>query len=221
MQILRYWFKILNSHEGRLMKHVYYEMYRKCEMENDVKNWSWQIRNMLFSYGFGHVWVNQGVGDEQAFYKCFYQRLKDNYQQSCMEKVNGSSKCILYRNLIDMYKVPFYIESVQDMKYRQAITNLRTCNHRLHSETGRWSTPVPFGERICSSCNVLEDEYHFVLICSKYIELRSKYIPKYYFRRPSMEKFISLLTCKKKKQMCNLGICFYIKHLKKCEICIT
>ena len=210
MQILKYWFKIVSMHDGRLVKHVYFEMYRKCETGNDVKNWSWHIKNMLFSYGFGHVWVNQGVGDEQAFYKCFYQRLMDTYQQSCMERLNGSSKCILYRNILEMYKVPFYIENIQDIRYRQAITKIRTCNHRLHSETGRWSRPpVPFGQRLCLTCNVLEDEYHFVLICDKYTDLRSKYIKKYYYRRPSMQKFISLITSQNKKQLYNLGIYLY------------
>ena len=210
LQILRYWFKILKSPDDRLIKHVYAGMCRRCENGNDDKNWSWHVKNLLFTYGFGHVWVNQGVGDEQAFYKCFLQRQKDMYQQSFTEKVNGYSKTRLYRHIYEIYQIPFYIECVYNIRYRQAITKLRTCNHRLYSETGRWRRPpVPFDERICSLCDVLEDEYHFVLICGKFTTLRRKYIQKYYYTRPSMEKFVSLLNSKKKRQIHNLGIFLY------------
>jgi hypothetical protein len=33
--------------------------------------------------------------------------------------------------------------------------------------------------------NVVENEYHFILQCEKYIDVRRKYIQKYYWQRPS------------------------------------
>ena len=45
---------------------------------------------------------------------------------------------------------------------------------------------VPIHERKCSFCNSFEDEYHFVLQCSAYSELRKKYISKYFWNRPNM-----------------------------------
>ena len=48
--------------------------------------------------------------------------------------------------------------------------------------------------RKCSLCNVLEDEFHFVLECNMLTELRKKYISRYYWNRPSMHKFISLIN---------------------------
>ena len=43
-------------------------------------------------------------------------------------------------------------------------------------------------------CNILEDEYHFVLQCSAYSELRKKYISKYFLKRPNMFKFVELIN---------------------------
>ena len=42
------------------------------------------------------------------------------------------------------------------------------------------------------SC-VIEDEHYFVLECQRYIETKKKYIPKYYWQRSSMGKFIKLI----------------------------
>ena len=40
----------------------------------------------------------------------------------------------------------------------------------------------------------MEDEYHFVLECSSYNELRKQYIPPFYRKHPSMQKIIQLLS---------------------------
>ena len=47
-------------------------------------------------------------------------------------------------------------------------------------------------ERKCFYCNCLEDEYHFILECPLYTEIRSKYIKKYYWKKPCIPKFIEL-----------------------------
>ena len=65
---------------------------------------------------------------------------------------------------------------------------------------------TPLNERTCVICNLLEDEYHLVLECNMYKELRKQNIAKYYWIRPNMMKFIELLTSdRKKKQYATLG----------------
>ena len=71
------------------------------------------------------------------------------------------------------------------------------------------------GERVCKKCilNELEDEFHFILVCPLYKDLRSLYIKRYYYNRPSMFKLVQLLSIKNKKALCNLSK-FIIKALK-------
>uniref|UniRef100_A0A8W8ICF1 Uncharacterized protein n=1 Tax=Magallana gigas TaxID=29159 RepID=A0A8W8ICF1_MAGGI len=58
----------------------------------------------------------------------------------------------------------------------------------------------------CDFCrSEFEDEYHFVLICPRYQQLRAKYIKKYYWKKPSMYKFIQLLCVNNVRELCNLG----------------
>jgi hypothetical protein len=42
--------------------------------------------------------------------------------------------------------------------------------------------------------NNLEDEFHFVLVCKQYSQLRRKYLSNYYVNNPSMDKFIQLMS---------------------------
>ena len=60
------------------------------------------------------------------------------------------------------------------------MTKLRTSPHRLGIEVGRWARPnrIPVDERKCITCNKLEVEFHFLLECSLYNDLRNQYIKK-------------------------------------------
>ena len=49
-------------------------------------------------------------------------------------------------------------------------------SHHLEIESGRWAQPnsIPEDNRKCQVCNIIEDEYPFVLECSMLIDLRKK-----------------------------------------------
>ena len=53
---------------------------------------------------------------------------------------------------------------------------------------------------------VFYDEYHFVLECTLYAEIRKVYISKYFWNRPNMYKFIELLCTDSKKMIKKLSM---------------
>ena len=61
-------------------------------------------------------------------------------------------------------------------------------------------------ERRCTSCHSLKDEFHFVLECSRYNDLRAIYIPNYYRRRSNMFKLVELFKFENKKTQINLSL---------------
>jgi len=81
-------------------------------------------------------------------------------------------------------------------KFRVSMSCLRFLTHRLSLDTGRWTKPnlIPVNERICLTCNVLEDEYHFVLECPLYNDLWNDNILIYYRRRLNMQTFIKVIA---------------------------
>ena len=82
-------------------------------------------------------------------------------------------------------------------------------------EAGRWNRPVrtPYDDRKCTFCNLLEDEYHFVLECTMYVTIRKKHISRYYWNHSSMFKFIALINNTNENIAKNLGM--YVFHAFK------
>ena len=163
---------------------------------------------MLFNFGFGEVWLNQGVGDEKLFLAAFKQRIGDTYLQTWNQKINSNRKSILYKEFQITFSPCVYLRHVKNIKHRIALTHFRTRNNRLFVETGSWgSQTVPYEERHCAHCNSrdIEDEYHFLLICTLYSELRNRYIPKYYRCRPSVYKFVQLMQTEYSPLLCKIG----------------
>ena len=75
-------------------------------------------------------------------------------------------------------------------------------------ETGRYgSQRMDYNPRICYQCNKdeVEDEFHFILICPAYSDIRNQYIRPYYRNRPSMYTLDQLLKLSNKIILKNLA----------------
>ena len=119
---------------------------------------------------------------------------------------------MFYRSFATFQFQP-YLDKVNVSKYLNAlhVSKLRMSSHRLEVKAGRWVKPnrIPLIERKgCFFCDVLEDEYHFVLECPAYKELRKTYISKYFWKRPNMFKFIELINSSNTR--CIRSLCTFI-----------
>ena len=87
------------------------------------------------------------------------------------------------------------------------MSKLRMSSHRLEIGAGRWHKPQKssLSNRKCNLCNDLKDEFHFILECVSYDDLRKKYIKKYFWKRPNILKFIELLTSSNRTIIQNLA----------------
>ena len=119
------------------------------------------------------------------------------------------SSMIMYRELNPNFDRAAYLTILHNTKLRNALSKLRLSSRRLAVETGR-HTGVERQNRKCIFCvtDDLEDEYHSVLICPRYNNLRTLLIRQYYYRNPSMLKFIQLLNTSGKV----LKLALYISH---------
>ena len=67
-----------------------------------------------------------------------------------------------------------YLDSISDIRYRTALTRLRTSSHTLEIERGRYTVPrTPICDRLCINCNDVKDEIHFLVYCKLYEESRN------------------------------------------------
>ena len=126
--------------------------------------------------------------------------------QDWHSRLENSTRARFYLN-IENFQYQKYLDILTVQKYRISLSRLRLSSHRLEIEMGRWAKPnkVPLDSRKCKICNVVEDEFHFILECILFKDLRKRYINKYYWERPNMPKFIELFTTENSKVLTNLG----------------
>ena len=164
------------------------------------------------TFGFYDVWLGQGVGNYDGFMSALKQRLTDNFVQNWHSSLEDLSRAVSYRSIASFHFQP-YLEHINVYKFSPALSKLRVSSHRFEIQAGRWIRPhsIPVNDRKCVTCQVLEDEYHFVLECRTYTELRRKYIPKYYWQRPRtcMFKFVELLDTSNTRYLKNVGAFVY------------
>ena len=81
---------------------------------------------------------------------------------------------------------------------RVSLTRLRLSSHSFYVERGRWgSNKVVFEERKCRLCDVIEDEYHCLIECPRFVNERKGCLPMFLKNRPNMYKFVSFLKSDK------------------------
>ena len=87
-----------------------------------------------------------------------------------------------------------YVNCITVNKFRRSMASFRCSSHHLAIETGRHSG-IARELRFCLFCkNIVEDEYHFVIKCPLYKDLREVYIPPKYYTIPSLHKFYLLIA---------------------------
>ena len=103
-----------------------------------------------------------------------------------------------YCKIKTVFKFEDYLIDISSNELRKNLTCLRLSSHKLAIETGRYSG-IERQNRICEHCNnnFVESEYHFLLICPKYYELRLKYLPRVAW--PTINKYINMMTTKNSK----------------------
>jgi hypothetical protein len=111
-----------------------------------------------------------------------------------------------YQYMADRFGLQYYLSKSQSEIYTKIITRFRLSSHNLSIESGRYKNELR-SNRIYTLC---KDEFHFILKCRKYQEIRHLCIKKYYFGRPSVFKLIQLSSVHNVKELRNLGIFLFL-----------
>ena len=137
--------------------------------------------------------------------------------QSVDAIIDVSPKCILYKHLTGSWSLQVYLRKPGIPEtYRKCITKLRLSAHKLAIESGRYSRTMR-SDRLCTVCDLhdIEDEFHFVLVCPKYKDIRATFIPSIYFRQPNMYKFVQFINTTSQKKLSNLGKYLFMANKKR------
>ena len=168
-------------------------------------NWVHSVKKLLCSCGFGDVWYSQGVDDPAGFSKAFKTRLMDMFRQEWSYRLTESSRALFFREIKTDHVFSNFLDVINVKSHRIALTRLIASSHCLRVETDRWLRPKPGREqRLCTSCNKIGDEYHLLLECQLFVDIK-KILPRYFWVRSSMQKRAQLLNSTNKKTLRNLA----------------
>jgi len=89
-----FWLKLLELPPSRIPRQAYCMLYN-FDMLGRF-NWASEIKRILFSYGFGYVWLAQEVGNREIFISEFVLRVSDVCRQQWKSNVNEKPKLRVY-----------------------------------------------------------------------------------------------------------------------------
>ena len=105
--------------------------------------------------------------------------MKKHYLKTWNSKLKNSTKLDLYDSIKENYEIEDYLTSIRNFEQRRYFTKMRTSNHKLAIETGRYIRQK-IEDRLCVFCNQnqVETEEHMLLKCSLYSNLRKELFSK-------------------------------------------
>ena len=221
LRIVKYWFKILNSNENSYLRKMYNELLLLSESAPEQVTWVTLFRDMICQNGFGYIWFQQYVENENNFLRIFEKRLKDIFLQNWNIEKDNTSDFRLFKRIKQSFVFEKYL-NISNKTFRIAITKVRLSSHLFFIERGRWRKPkVNAIDRKCNLCNTLEDEYHCLIECPRFAKERKHCLPENLIKRPSMYEFVNLMKCNDTIFHNKLGLlCYKVMKMYKSHILV-
>lgn len=109
-RIFKFWFKALQS-ENCIIRSCYDKMLEECEHKwKNLSNWVSNIKDKLFKK---LVQATSGLTKTIYVTKGMFLRIKQRIIETLMQNffadINSSSRCMLYRNIIDYFSLQYYL----------------------------------------------------------------------------------------------------------------
>ena len=100
-------------------------------------------------------------------------RTRDTYIPQWREGMRLCSSLYVLREFKTVFERSAYLDQLYYVKYRHILAKLRS-SYKLNIEIGRHNT-IDRQDKKCIRCNLndIEDEFHFILVCPDYINLRN------------------------------------------------
>ena len=194
-QTVKYWIKLTQMTNDRCPRQCYLML--RSLTDAGKTTWASHIKKLLFEHGFGYAWIADSVGNTNVFLNTFTQRIKDISLQNWRESINSSPKADYYKFFKTHLDVERYLFTDLNYTCRKTLANFRCSGHNLQIERGRHLN-IEREYRFCPACldrnvYVIEDIFHFFMVCPLYIDLRNIHFKPSWRLHVSVQKFYSIM----------------------------
>ena len=180
-QVLRYWHRIVQMEDDRILKHAYYS-----ELSINAgggKSWATFVMRLLDLVDKSSMWTNQSsLNDKINPYLLkgeIVESIANIYFDKQCKLINEFSKLRTYKKFKVCRNMEKYV-TIKDipLAWRKVYCAFRISSHDLEIERGRYIRPKKTPEeRICKLCyEQPETEIHFVLYCYIYNNDRCEFL---------------------------------------------
>ena len=176
-QAIKYFSRLSSINSERLLHEAY--NLEKEKMQIGETSFCNYVTNVLDKIGMSNVWRGKiehdrnNILENPVITKAILIRL-NVFSQTALAHIQNTNKLSFLKSLKGVYNSEKYLQ-INDFSNRKAITKLRTSNHTLTIEAGRW-TNIERENRLCKQCTLhkIEDEIQFLFRCTKYTAERQK-----------------------------------------------
>ena len=150
-------------------------------------------------------------------------KLKDKFKGDLLERIKSyqeGKKLRTYAQFKHVIKFEPYLNMAKNIKHRIMFTKFRLSAHDLEIEKGRYNNkPIKAEERYCKFCKsnnnlIVEDEFHFLMICPLYQLNRDLMIKQVYEFFPNLtetnlkQQFVWLMS--QENERCTIELSKFI-----------
>jgi len=204
-RMLNFWCDIATGDSSK-MSTILYNWTKSLYDQNIYKSvWLSKIKNILDNMGMTHLFNDITNINRNHFKNSVKLRLNDIHNQNWSSQVFNNSTCLNYRSMTTHKQLQNYFNKLPS-QYRYALCKFKCANHKLPIVTGRYAGIV-IDDRKCTLCsqNEIGDEFHYLFKCTFFNEDRNKYMKRYYYVQPNMDKMTKLFNTTNNKDTLNLG----------------
>ena len=209
-QSFKYYSHLSQLPDVRLLKEAF-EL-DKTLFQDGYKSWYSRVHNFMqkFSITEAEVKANNILDILLARYS-----FDMNNELSRLRAQPHANKLHTFSNVYSDFSLQKYLSFGLPKDKTKGLLKLRISAHDLLVERGRYFRPqIPRDQRVCATCNKLEDEEHFILYYTKYCTAREILFNKTQIVYPDLksdtEKSVQIFTClmnpvteEETKRICN------------------
>ena len=185
--------------------------YYERSAEPRYHTWRSTVLQLLEHYGL-QVYVGPATVDKLQFNAVMKRAIKTRAFEDMIGSFATMSRGELFQALhadTKQRRRAWYLDKLE-LKNVKELAHFRLHGHRLASETGAWLN-IERVNRICQTCGIYEDEAHVLITCTRYEQLRTKYLRRT-TRPPRLSDFeeaVKLLNSNNMKVVNN--VCVFIR----------
>lgn len=183
--VLKYWMSVFDK-QGTLVNMAMSEAHSSQNNNSKIFNMISGVKTILHNLGIPEFWYNLGGNSPAKFRSVIKNSLEKDFIRYWYKEINNHSRFQFYSKIKSNFQLENYLIIIKDHALRTSMAKLRTSTHSLQIEKGR-HVGLERDKRLCTKCNTLDSEEHFLFKCAKYNKMRAKYLDC-----PKLENLIDL-----------------------------